>query len=399
MFYRSIDSTSTRTSARLTILSIVLVAGLLTAPPAVADTAQDPWAEGVQAFRSGDLDTAATRIGEVVADKPDWYGGHLVLGQVYLKQERPADAVAALDRAHALAPGDATVRLVLGQAALATSDFAKVREVLDGPRPDGLDDARWQLWRRLRAEAAIGTGDPAEALAGLESLLAEKEDAELRWKAVGLAHQVEDRDAELRHLRAGERTDDVRFLARRLENGLAEALALDENAEATACRALAADARRLARSNDADHLVTAGRLLGCAGDETTAIATLEKAVEKAPAGSFDPAYHLGRQRALADELSAAEATLSPLAKRSDLEPDDERRVLDWLGYSIERQERFDEAIALYRRAGLDARVANAEKAREIHQANLEAEAIAKREKEILDAIREIEGEGTEGGRR
>ena len=104
--------------------SVALALGLLllaTTPVAFAET--DAWAAGVKAFRSGDLDAAATYIAEVVDAKPDWYGGHLMLGQVRLKQQRSGDAVKALARAHELAPDDVAVRLALGQAALAASDF------------------------------------------------------------------------------------------------------------------------------------------------------------------------------------------------------------------------------------------------------------------------------------
>ena len=376
-----------------TFTALALLLGLLlTTPVAFAET--DAWTAGVQAFRAGDLDTAATHIAQVVDDKPDWYGGHLMLGQVRLKQQRPSEAVKALSRAHTLAPEDVSVRLALGQASLAARDYSRAVATLAGDRPSGLDDGRWHVWLRVRGEAAIGAGRHAAALADFEALLAANDDADLRWKTASLARRAGDTAAEARHLEAGERVagrDASRFLARRLEIGLAAAFGLDGDRRTAACGVFAGDARRLAEaSSDGEHLLIAGRLLGC-GEQDDAAAVLAKAANAAPSDT-EVAYHLGRQHALDEAFAEAETVLAPLADRSDLKAERQAKVLDWLGYSIERQHRFDEALTIYRRGGLTARIAATEEARSIHLANLEAEAKAAKAQELIDKINEIEGE-------
>ncbi|MEM8930665.1 MAG: tetratricopeptide repeat protein [Acidobacteriota bacterium] len=389
---RSFHRSSTARHAAL-LLGLLLVT---TAPATFAEA--DAWTQGVQAFRAGDLDTAATHIASVVDDKPDWYGGHLMLGQVRLQQKRADEAVRALVRAHQLAPTDVSVRLALGQAALASRDYARAVDTLAGDRPQKLDDKRWSAWLRVRGEAAIGTGDHAAALADFTTILKTQNDASLRWKASTLARRIGDPEAETRHLRAGERltgADADRFLARRLEIGLTNALEAEGDAEVAACAALAVDARRLAKSSkDAAQLTTAGRLLGC-GAQDDAATVLARATTADPADP-DAAYHLGRRHALDGRFAAAEKALTPLAARSDLESERQTRVFDWLGYSIERQQRFDEALTIYRRGGLTERIAAAEEARAIHVANLEAEAKAAEAQALIDKINQIEGEMENG---
>ena len=122
---------------------------LAAAAPGYAD-----WQAGLDAFKAGKLGEAEQHFRQVADDKPDWYGGHRMLGQVLLRLERPKDALAPLTKAHELAPTDAATRFDLGRASLGAEKAADALKTLGGPRPSPIPDALWRQWLHYRAEAA-----------------------------------------------------------------------------------------------------------------------------------------------------------------------------------------------------------------------------------------------------
>lgn len=72
-------------------------------------TAVDVYNEGARAAQKRDLATGLARIEEAVGMKPDFLEAWRALAQLYLAANRPADALAATDRAAALGGSDATL--------------------------------------------------------------------------------------------------------------------------------------------------------------------------------------------------------------------------------------------------------------------------------------------------
>jgi Tfp pilus assembly protein PilF len=95
---------------------------------------------GVTALKAKDVPGAIASFEQAAALEPKLATAHAVLADLYLDRHRPADAVAAADRALALEPGKARVMLVRYQALRALGDKALAAQALDAlaahPAPD-----------------------------------------------------------------------------------------------------------------------------------------------------------------------------------------------------------------------------------------------------------------------
>src|ERR1700744_2407024 len=81
--------------------------------------------EGYAAQQSGNLEAARSKFAEVVKLEPQIAEAHEALGAVLLEMNRPAGAVAELESAAQLKPGDAGNETNLALAYAATGDAAK----------------------------------------------------------------------------------------------------------------------------------------------------------------------------------------------------------------------------------------------------------------------------------
>ncbi|MBV8201717.1 MAG: tetratricopeptide repeat protein [Acidobacteria bacterium] len=87
--------------------------------------------EGVVALKAKDLATAAAKFEQAAKLDPKLAAAHAVLAGVYLELHRPADALAAADRALALEPGRPRVMIDRYQALKETGDQARAAQALD----------------------------------------------------------------------------------------------------------------------------------------------------------------------------------------------------------------------------------------------------------------------------
>jgi predicted Zn-dependent protease len=113
------------------------LAGFLERPDAVArrypqtDTSLSArYARAIVAHRVGGIANAIPQIDALIQAQPNNPYFHELKGQTLLEGGRPADAIAPLRRAASLAPNAALIRIMLGQALIATGDNRHADEAI-----------------------------------------------------------------------------------------------------------------------------------------------------------------------------------------------------------------------------------------------------------------------------
>jgi tetratricopeptide (TPR) repeat protein len=131
--------------------------------------------EGVVALKAKDLATAAAKFEQAATLDPKLAAAHAVLAGVYLELHRPADALAAADRALALEPGKPRVMIDRYQALKAMGDKARAAQALDElaashPGPELARDVAVSLYNE--AADALREKKVEEAAAELKRAIA-----------------------------------------------------------------------------------------------------------------------------------------------------------------------------------------------------------------------------------
>jgi predicted Zn-dependent protease len=80
------------------------------------------YARAISAYRTSNLSGALTQIEGLIQTQPNNPYFHELKGQALLESAHPAEAIAPLRRATALAPNAALIRIMLGQALIATGE-------------------------------------------------------------------------------------------------------------------------------------------------------------------------------------------------------------------------------------------------------------------------------------
>lgn len=119
-------------------------------------------AASIHALMNGDRQEAFTKAQKAVAERPNDADSHAVLGEVYLQQNRYADAVNEYQTAHRLAPDEPAITARLGHAYARLSDWKSaeplLREALKGdPKdPDAMIDLGVTLAATNREDEGLG---------------------------------------------------------------------------------------------------------------------------------------------------------------------------------------------------------------------------------------------------
>lgn len=365
----------------------LLILGIAT--PCAAD-----WQAGLDAFKAGNLEEAKGHFMQVATEKPDWYGGHRMLGQVLLRLDRPEEALSSLQKALELSPSDAATRFDLGRAALDAGQPKLAAQTLAGPRPEGSPDKLWVQWLRFRAEASRQNGDLADARKDLQALLPmSPKDAKLRYLLASITDRMGDAKATRALLKASNELapQNAGYLAKRLTFELRSSQDIsDADLKIAACEAWVDKASELLKLEpSAAHLKLAGRIEACAHRTEAASKHLQQAID-AGSRDWDTAFLLARQLSRSGHLQQAAQTLEGTLASAD--PEQKIRTHEELGYTLQLLERYAEAIDHYSQAGAEERVAQAQEAQRIFEANLAEEERHRREVEIRKKIEELESE-------
>jgi tetratricopeptide (TPR) repeat protein len=379
-------------SRRKNLGSLVLAAlvAVLLAAPLAAD-----WESGIAAFKAGDLAGAEAEFRALTEERPDWAGGHLMLGQTLLRDRRVDEALPFLERAHELAPQDLNTALVLGQTYVQLERFGDAARVMQGHDPASLPAAQKTAFYRTRAIAAVHSGQEVKAIEDLEAAIElAPEDADLHRQLAQAARGAGLTAVAVEHYNHALELDpnDVaatRALAQLLYD---RAVSAGAGAQAGLCRDVVPHARRLVKLDESyENLVLLGEAARCAGLNEIAESALELALAQR-SDEWWPHFALGRAQARLGKWTAAEAALKTAIAKNVPEKD-KAAVVKQLGHVYERQGRLDKALAHYSLAG------DAEGVQRVEQnliAREEEEVLARLAEEkrrIEEELRRLEGEG------
>jgi Tfp pilus assembly protein PilF len=153
--------------------------------------------EGVAALKAKDVPGAMARFERAAAIDPKLAAAQAVLADLYLDQKRPADALAAAERALALEPGRARVQLVRYQALRALGDRAREAQALDALAEHPAADVARDVAVYLYNDAADATRDknPDLARADLKRALAADPTLEPAYGALARLDMAQNDDA------------------------------------------------------------------------------------------------------------------------------------------------------------------------------------------------------------
>ena len=330
-------------------LTLALV-GLVAVPSAL----RAGWNEGVEAFRRGDLETALAEFQQVTEARPEFAGGHLMLGQTLSRRGRWSEATASFARAYELEP-EAKPGLVLpwGRALLESEQPEKAVAVLEKLDPEGLDEGRRKAYFALLSRALLESGPPVRPLERLDRLARSAPDNPAVWQALGHALARADRPTEAARAfeRALELADDDPAAARSYVRTAFEAArrANGELRREWYTRAAEAAGRLVRREPTADHWLLLGEARLGAGQHREAVAAFEKAAAKAPRDPL-PDFYLGEAFLGLREGDRAEWVLRDALRKSP-GPDLTSRIHRALGQAHHLQEEYTQAAREYRTAG------------------------------------------------
>lgn len=376
-----------------------LVIALLFAGAAGAEAG---WEEGVAAFKSGDLEVAASNFEEVVAKQPDWPGGHFMLGQVLLKQHKRKDALEHLKKAYELKPSDVSYQYALGQAYLQNGRYPEAAQVLQKINPASLPKAQQARYQKQLAAALGRSGDSGAALGALKRAAESNPDDAAAWFSYGTAA-----------FNAGQTAVGVSALekATRLDSGdvakqKAYASALirqgreTRGSSKTAIYGKAANAAQKVADNRPtyDHLLLLAEAQLGAKQYDGAVSTLNRAADASGADWLSH-YYMAQALTSKGNFSQAESA-ARRALNSASAASDKKRVWRQIGFVNEKLKRYDEAIGAYNNAGDAAGAARVAENKRIAEENQQIEAENEEIRRLEEERRRLEEELKElpGGR-
>lgn len=130
------------------------VALILTALLSTPGLVRAGWPEGVAAFRGGDFATAAAEFQQVVRERPEFAGGHFMLGQSLVQLDQPAQALTPLRQAYDLEPNNVQYALALAHAYLRVREFESAFQLYERIDPNSLPEPMRDQYLQGRAVAA-----------------------------------------------------------------------------------------------------------------------------------------------------------------------------------------------------------------------------------------------------
>ncbi len=311
------------------------------------------WGEGVAAFQAGDLARAAREFEAVVAERPDWPGGHLMLGRALLGLGRPEAALRHLARARDLDPADANAALALAHAQAGLERFEDAARTLEGLDATTLSPAQRSFLHRTRGLAYLRLGREGDALSELaQASRLDPGDGDLAYLYGSAALRAGEIGPALAALERASRLDPGDARRRRAWVQALLRAAYDETGEGKAQaygRAADAAADLAAREPSYEHLLLLAEAQLGARRYSTALTTLEKTLAE-DSSPWLPHAYLGQVLAALERYPEAEAAFRAALDRGP-EPGEGRRLSAQLGLVHEKQGELEEAREAYRQAG------------------------------------------------
>lgn len=381
--------------------NIVLAAalGLLLTVPASAG-----WEEGVAAYRSGNFSAAIGEFQGVVDAQPDYAGGHLMLGQSFLKAGRSQEAVASLRKAYDLDPNNVGTQVALGTAFVAASRYNEAATLLSRIDVNALPSAQQSVVNKLKAKALAESGNTSSALAALAAAVANNPNDASAQRQYGVmlynagqTSQAVNALQKAASLNLDGSTSTLRSLAdAALRLGREQTSASGKRAAYSI--AVDAASRLVAASGSFENLMRLGQAQLGAKQYDSAISTFQRA-GSVNTGDWLPTYYIGQAQTATGSYAAAASSLQDALRKTS---DRNNTVKIWsaLGFVFEKQKNWDQARTAYEKAGNSGAIArindNEETARYNEGIDEEAKRLAEiaaEEQRLRRELEELEGGG------
>ncbi len=357
---------------------------------AVAVPAQAGWNEGVNAFKAGNYSVAAKEFQGVVGQRPDWAGGHFMLGQALAKLNRKEQALDSFRKAYDLDPNKVEYQLALANGFLQTRMYTDAARLLDKVDASSLSAGQRGSFNQMRALALEKSGRASDALGALRDAARSKpNDAAIQYQ-YGVAA-----------FNAGQISEAVRAL------GQAVKLSPSADNRAAYIQALIRDAREnpsqksssyttavaqakalVGQSANYDNLLSLGEAQLGAKQYSGAVDSFQKAAAKKPSDWLAFYYASQAQTAIGQFANAGSSLKKALATSPPAQ--NERRIYKQIGFVNEKLKNYDEAKAAYAKAGDQASLARVEKNMQIAQENQKISAENQRIDEMRKEQQDLE---------
>ncbi len=317
----------------------------------IAGAAQADWDAGVAAFKAGNYAEAVTQFKTVVEAQPEFAGGHLMLGNAYLKAKQPKQAVPQLQKALELNQGDAQTTVLLGQALLQSGNYSDCYSVLGKANVAGMPKALQTAAYQIKGACANKSGgDASEELKKVAQMKPDDAAAQYAYGASSL--QNEDMAAAIPALAKAVALDgsNPQYLDTYVNALKRQARSTRGAGKVDAYKKALQPAQKLASVQaNFDNVLQLGEVQMGAKMYDQAISNFNKAAGM-KASDFLPLFYVGQSYAASGRFVEAEA---PLQKALGLAsaPDAKKQVQNQLGYVFAKQNKYDEAIAAYNAAG------------------------------------------------
>jgi len=363
-----------------------LAGALLLAAPAFAG-----WDQGVAAFKAKNFAQASREFEAVIAERPDWSGGYLMLGRTQLLQDKAGDAVTTLRKGYDLNPSDLQVQLYLAQAYLAANRAADAAALLGKVNAASLPKEQQGFFQQLQAKALAESGQGDRALAALaKAAAADPGDANLQYQYGAMALNANDVAAAVSALEKAARlapndNAKVKLYVQALVRQAREA----GGASNDAIYARAAESARglAARDGSFDNYLLLGETQLGAKQYEAAVASFKQAEAKNLA-EWLPHFYMGQAQTQLGRFAEAEASLKKGLTEAKT-GNEKARLWRQLGFVYEKMKNFEQAKVAYQNGGDTAAVTRVAQNEEIAKHNAQADEEARKLEEIRRAQEEL----------
>jgi Flp pilus assembly protein TadD len=367
-------------------LVLSLAGALAVTAPAFAG-----WEQGVAAFKAKNYAQAAREFEAVVAERPDWSGGYLMLGRTQLQQDRASEAVATLRKGYDLDPSDLQVQLYLAQAYLGANRASDAAALLGKVNAASLAKEQQSFFQQLQAKALAESGQGDRAVAALaKAAAANPNDANLQYQYGAMALNANDVAAAVSALEKAARLAPndpakVKLYVRALVRQARET----GGAANDSIYARAAESARglVAKESSFDNYLLLGETQLGAKQYEAAVASFRQA-EAMNLADWLPHFYAGQALTQLGRYAEAETALKKglgEAKRGD----EKARLWRQLGFVYEKMKNFEQAKAAYQAGGDSAAAERVASNAEIAKHNAQADEEARKLEEIKRAQEEL----------
>ena len=347
------------------------------------------WNEGVAAFQKKDWTTAANEFKPIVESKPDWPGGHYMLGWTYIKQKKNREAITHLRKAYELDSKNPGYQLRLGEAYVAAGRYADAVGFLEKINAGALPADQRAFLSELKAVAYAKSGQEGAALAQFKATAAAKpSDANAQYQYGTRSYNAGDTGEAVAALAKA-----TRLAPSNADYQSAYAKALSRQgresrgeAKLQAYRKAVGAAQTVVGQNASyDNLMLLAEAQLGAKEYAAAIENFNRAASK-NSGAWLPLYYTGQANTATQQYKSAESDLKKAIDKAG-GAKDKQRIWKQLGFVYEKQRKFDDAILAYNQAGDSSGAARAQENKETDQYNKDVEA---KNREMEKKAREAE---------